>query len=51
MAFRLQSSVPEVIDNSKEPESVFELYGPDSRKPGTFASNCLLARRLAEKGV
>ena len=51
MAFRLQSSVPEVMDNSKEPESVFELYGPDSRKPGTFAANCLLARRLAEKGV
>jgi hypothetical protein len=51
MAFRLQTSVPEVIDNSKEPESVFELYGPDSRKPGTFAANCLLARRLAEKGV
>ena len=51
MAFRLQTSVPEVIDNSREPESVFELYGPDSRKPGTFAANCLLARRLAEKGV
>jgi hypothetical protein len=51
MAFRLQSSVPEVMDNSKEPDSVFELYGPDSRKPGTFAANCLLARRLAEKGV
>ncbi len=51
MAFRLQTSVPEVVDNSKEPESVFELYGPDSRKPGTFAANCLLARRLAEKGV
>jgi hypothetical protein len=51
MAFRLQSSIPEVVDNSKEPDSVFELYGPDSRKPGTFASNCLLARRLAERGV
>src|SRR5436190_20804174 len=51
MAFRLQTSVPEVVDNSKEPESVFELYGPDSKKPGTFASNCLLARRLAERGV
>jgi uncharacterized protein (DUF1501 family) len=51
MAFRLQTSVPEVVDNSKEPESVFELYGKDSRKPGTFAANCLLARRLAEKGV
>ncbi|HVV71637.1 MAG TPA: DUF1501 domain-containing protein [Verrucomicrobiae bacterium] len=51
MAFRLQTSVPEVVDNSKEPESVFELYGPDAKKPGTFASNCLLARRLAERGV
>jgi hypothetical protein len=40
-----------VVDNSKEPDGVFELYGPDSRKPGTFAANCLLARRLAEKGV
>jgi uncharacterized protein (DUF1501 family) len=43
--------VPEATDLSKEPESVFELYGPDSRKPGTFAANCLLARRLAERGV
>ena len=51
MAFRLQTSVPEVVDTSKEPESVFELYGPDAKKPGTFASNCLLARRLAERGV
>ena len=51
MAFRLQSSVPEVVDASSEPDSVFELYGPDARKPGTFAANCLLARRLAERGV
>jgi hypothetical protein len=51
MAFRMQSSVPEVVDTSREPERIFELYGPDSRKPGTFASNCLLARRLAERGV
>jgi hypothetical protein len=51
MAFRLQASVPEVVDTSKEPESVFELYGSDAKKPGTFASNCLLARRLAERGV
>jgi Protein of unknown function (DUF1501) len=51
MAFRLQSSVPEVVNTSKEPASVFERYGPDARKPGTFASNCLLARRLAERGV
>jgi len=51
MAYRMQSSVPEVTDLSKEPDSIFDLYGPDSRKPGTFAANCLLARRLAEKGV
>ena len=51
MAFRMQSSVPELADLSKEPESTFELYGPESRKPGTYAANCLLARRLAERGV
>jgi hypothetical protein len=51
MAYRMQTSVPEVTDLSKEPDSIFELYGPDSRKPGTFAANCLLARRLAERGV
>jgi hypothetical protein len=51
MAFRMQTSVPEVTDLSNEPSSVFELYGPDSRQPGTFAANCLLARRLAERGV
>lgn len=51
LAYRMQTSVPEVTDLSKEPAEVFELYGPDSRKPGTFAANCLLARRLAEKGV
>jgi len=51
MAYRMQSSVPELTDLSKEPERTFELYGPDSRKPGTFAANCLLARRLAERGV
>ncbi|MBM3797025.1 MAG: DUF1501 domain-containing protein [Acidobacteria bacterium] len=51
MAFRMQSSVPELTDLSKEPDRVFELYGPESRKPGTFAANCLLARRLAERGV
>ena len=51
MAYRMQSSVPELTDLSKEPERIFELYGPDSRKPGTFAANCLLARRLAERGV
>jgi hypothetical protein len=51
MAFRMQSSVPELADLSKEPESTFELYGPDSRKPGSYAANCILARRLAERGV
>ena len=51
MAFRMQASVPELTDLSKEPAHTFELYGPDSRKPGTFAANCLLARRLAERGV
>jgi len=51
MAFKLQMSVPDLMDLSKEPESTFALYGADSRKSGTFASNCLLARRLAERGV
>jgi hypothetical protein len=51
MAFRMQSSVPELIDLSSEPDSVYRLYGTDSRRPGTFAANCLLARRLAERGV
>src|SRR5205823_5740931 len=51
MAYRMQSSVPDLTDLSKEPESTFQLYGPDSRKPGTYAANCLMARRLAERGV
>jgi hypothetical protein len=51
MAFRMQSSVPEVTDISSEPEATFELYGPDAKTPGTFAANCLLARRLAERDV
>ena len=51
MAFRMQASVPELTDISQEPASTFELYGEDARKPGTFAANCLLARRLAERGV
>jgi arylsulfatase A-like enzyme len=51
MAFRMQTSVPELTDLSKEPDATFELYGPDSRKPGTYAANCILARRLAERGV
>jgi len=51
MAYRMQHSVPELTDLSKEPESTFELYGPDSRTPGTYAANCILARRMAERGV
>ena len=51
MAYRMQTSVPELTDLSNEPDSVFERYGPDSRTPGTFAANCLLARRLAERDV
>jgi hypothetical protein len=51
LAYRMQASVPELTDVSGEPEHIFELYGPDSLRPGTFAANCLLARRLAERGV
>ena len=51
MAFKMQASVPAVTDLSDEPDHVFELYGPDSRTPGTYAANCLLARRLAERNV
>lgn len=51
MAFRMQTSVPDVTDLSHEPDSVFDMYGPDSKNPGSYAANCLLARRLIEKGV
>jgi hypothetical protein len=51
MAFRMQTSVPEATDLSSEPSEVFELYGDDARRPGTYAANCLLARRLAQRGV
>jgi hypothetical protein len=51
MAFRMQASVPELADLSQEPASIFERYGPESKKPGTYAANCILARRLAERGV
>jgi len=51
MAYRMQTSVPEAADVAGEPDHVFELYGSDAKKPGTFAANCLLARRLAERGV
>lgn len=51
MAYKMQASVPELTDLSKEPASTFALYGEDARKPGTYAANCLLARRLVERGV
>ncbi|GAB4032239.1 DUF1501 domain-containing protein [Spirosoma gilvum] len=51
MAFRMQTSVPEVNDLSDEPDWVFDLYGPEARNPGTFAANCLMARRLLERDV
>ena len=51
MAFQMQSSVPELIDLTKESPTAIDSYGPDARKPGTFAYNCLMARRLAERGV
>ncbi|MFN9460957.1 MAG: DUF1501 domain-containing protein, partial [Acidobacteriota bacterium] len=51
MAFRMQTSVPELVDLAQEPESTFALYGPEAKKPGTSAANCVLARRLAERNV
>ena len=51
MAYRMQTSVPELADVSNEPESTFKLYGEEAKKPGSHAANCLLARRLAERGV
>jgi Protein of unknown function (DUF1501) len=51
MAYRMQTSVPDLMDLSNESESTFDLYGPNARKPGSFASNCVLARRMAERGV
>jgi len=51
MAFRMQTSAPELSDFSDEPDWVFDLYGEDSRRPGTYAYNCLLARRMAQRGV
>lgn len=51
MAFRMQTSVPDLVDLSKEPKHVVDMYGPDVHKPGTFAASCLLARRLVERGV
>ncbi|MDA0194977.1 MAG: DUF1501 domain-containing protein [Bacteroidetes bacterium] len=51
MAYKMQTSVPEATDLSDEPDEVFELYGKDARRPGTYAANCLLARRMAERDV
>ena len=51
MAYRMQTAVPDVMDLSKEPDSIVNLYGPDCLVPGTFAANCLLARKLSESGV
>ncbi len=51
MAFRMQTSVPELSDFSDEPASTWDLYGPKAKEPGTYAYNCLMARRLAERGV
>jgi len=51
LAFRMQSSVPEVANLADEPQSTFDLYGEDAKEPGTFAANCLMARRLIERGV
>ncbi|HBN78129.1 MAG TPA: sulfatase [Planctomycetaceae bacterium] len=51
MAFRMQAAAPEIADLSDEPESTFQLYGEDARQPGTYAFNCLMARRMAERDV
>ena len=51
MAYRMQTSVPETMSIDEEPDHIVDMYGPEARTPGTFAANCLLARRLAEKGV
>lgn len=51
MAFRMQASVPELTDLSDEPESIWQMYGPKAKEPGTYAYNCLMARRMAERGV
>lgn len=51
MAYRMQTAVPELVNLSNEPQRVLDMYGPDVRRPGSFAANCLLARRMAERGV
>lgn len=51
MAYRMQASVPDLVDLSNEPKHILDMYGPEVKKPGTYARNCLMARRLAERGV
>jgi hypothetical protein len=51
MAFRMQTSIPELVNISNEPKAVLDLYGPEVTQPGTFAASALLARRLIERGV
>jgi len=51
MAYKMQTSVPDLMDIKGEPDHIYKMYGPDSTQPGTYAANCLLARRMAEKGV
>jgi hypothetical protein len=51
MAYKMQTSVPDAVDTSGEPEHIYKMYGEDARRPGTFAANCLLARRMAERDV
>src|SRR5436305_7796564 len=51
MAYKMQTSVPELTDLSNEPKSVLEIYGPDVKRQGSYAYNCLMARRLIERGV
>jgi hypothetical protein len=51
MAYRMQSSVPEITDLTKEPDNIIKMYGPECLVPGTYAANCLLARKLSESGV
>src|SRR4030095_9291448 len=51
MAYRMQTAVPEITDMSKEPESIVRMYGPECLVPGTYAANCLLARKLSENVV
>jgi uncharacterized protein (DUF1501 family) len=51
LAYRMQMSVPELVNTSDEPQHVWDMYGESARRPGTYAANCLLARRLAERGV